>query len=181
MNHCPALDVEKLPGPRPDQEDNGMKMSNKIRRPALGLAVAALTTAMFFGFLALPRAASAIDLGDLLGSAVKVVGVKALIDQFGSDINKTINKLLDNNDAKVNASTKVVTIVSPIGNKHIGACQVAGPKAAVDKVGAVVQLETSFMDKTFRLKALIPIEGSDPTRIKRVEGVGVSAIIDIKL
>jgi len=159
-----------------------MKLSKLLRVPAITATAAFLAGALTMSLFGLPQTAAAkIDMGDILGGAVKVVGVKALIDKFGPDINKSINKLLDNNDASVNASTKVVTIVSPIGNKHIGACQVTGPKAAVDKVGSVAQLETSFMDKLFRLKALVPIEGADPTRIKRVEGVGVSAIIDIKL
>jgi hypothetical protein len=128
-----------------------------------------------------PASAGGLNLGGLLDDAVKVGGVALAVDKFGGDINKTINKLMDNNDAKTNASTKVVIIVSPIGNKHIGAAQVVGPKEAVDKVGAVAQLETSFMDKMFRIKAMIPIEGQDATKLKRVEGVGVSAVIDIKL
>ena len=88
---------------------------------------------------------------------------------------------MENNDASTNAYSKVVTIVSPIGNKHIGAAQVVGPKEAVEKVGAVAQLETSFKDKLFRVKVLIPIEGRDANDIKRVPGVGVSAVIDVKI
>ena len=52
---------------------------------------------------------------------------------------------------------------------------------AVEKVGAVALLETSFMDKLFRIKVMVPIEGKDATDIKRVPGVGVSAVIDIKI
>jgi hypothetical protein len=129
-----------------------------------------------------PTPASAqFDLDDILGKGVKIVGVKILIDQFGGDLNKFINNFLDNNSAPNKSSSKVVTIISPIGNKHIGAAQVTGPKAAVEKVGAVVALETAFMNKQFRIKAMVPIEGTDATDIDRVAGVGVSAIIDIKL
>ena len=126
-------------------------------------------------------AAAKFDLGDILEGAAKVIGVKWAVDEYGQDINKSINKLMDNNDASTNAFSKVVIIVSPIGNKHIGAAQIVGPKEAVERVGAVVQLETSFMDKLFRIKAMIPIEGIDATDINRVPGVGVSAVIDIKL
>ena len=131
--------------------------------------------------IARPLPARAFDLGDLLEGAIKVGAVKLAIDEFGEDLNGFINDLMDNNDASVNASTKVVTIVSPIGNKHIGAAQVVGPKDAVEKVDAVAQIETSFMDKLFRVKVLIPIEGTDATDIKRVPGVGVSAVIDVKI
>ena len=72
-------------------------------------------------------------------------------------------------------------MLSAIGGKHIGAAQVVGPKAAVETVDAVVQLETSFQDKLFRIKVMIPIEGGSVSDIDRVEGVGVSSIIDIKL
>jgi hypothetical protein len=159
-----------------------MKRFLSVHGVKLGLA-----SAFLFGFLVatvarpLPASAGGLDLGDLLEGAAKVGGVALAVDQFGGEINKVINKLMNNNDVKTNASTKVVIIVSPIGNKHIGAAQVVGPKEAVDKVGAVAQLETSFMDKMFRIKAMVPIEGKDATKLKRVEGVGVSAVIDIKL
>jgi hypothetical protein len=130
-----------------------------------------------------PRPAQAgwFDLGDILGGALKVGGAKVLIDEFGDEIDDFINNFLDNKDASVGASTKVVPILSAIGGKHIGAAQVVGPKAAVETVDAVVQLETSFQDKLFRIKVMIPIEGGSVSDIDRVEGVGVSSIIDIKL
>jgi hypothetical protein len=140
----------------------------------LGFAAAALTRPM--------PAQAGFDLDDLIGKGIKVVGVKLIVDQFGSEINNFINQFLDNSNASVNAGSKVVAIISPIGGKHIGACQITGPKAQVAKVGAVVQLETNANIGTkIRLKAMVPIQGSDPTKLKRVEGVGLSALIDIKL
>lgn len=121
------------------------------------------------------------DLDDILEGAVKIGGVKLAVDEFGEEINDLINKVLDNNDASVDAATKVVPIISVIGNKHVGAAQIVGPSEAVDKVGAVAQLETSFMDKMFRIKAMVPVEGEDVNDINRVMGVAVSAVIDIKL
>lgn len=127
------------------------------------------------------RAEAGIDLGDILEGAAKIGGVKLLVDEFGDELNDLINKLLNNNDASVDASTKVVPIISVVGNKHVGAAQVVGPSEAVDKVEAVAQLETSFMDKLFRIRAMVPIEGDDPSSLHRVKGVAVSAMIDIKL
>ena len=137
-----------------------------------------------FGIASMMRpvpAAAGIDLGDILEGAVKIGGVKLAIDEFGDELDDLINELLENNDASVDAATKVVPIISLIGNKHVGAAQVVGPADAVEKVGAVVQLETSFMDKLFRVRAMVPIEGEDPAKLHRVKGVAVSAMIDIKL
>jgi|GEM_PF-1751163 len=117
-----------------------------------------------------------IDLDDIL----KVGGVLVVVNEYGPEINNFINDLLDNNDAKTNAATKVVVIVSPVSGKYIGAAQVTGPKAGVNKVKAVAQLEKTFM-KSVRVKALIPIASEDGSDIKRVQGVAVSAVIDIKL
>lgn len=144
-----------------------------------------LITAFILGFgaacLLRPAPAAAGGLGDVLGKGIKIVGIDILVDKFGSKLNKFINQFMDNNDVSTNSASKVVTIVSPIGNKHIGAAQVVGSKQAVAKVGAVAQLETSFMDKLFRIKVLIPIEGKDASQLKRVPGVGVSAVIDVKI
>jgi hypothetical protein len=130
-----------------------------------------------------PAPASAkFDLDDIIGKGIKVVGVQLIVDQFGSEINKFINNFLDNNHARSDAASKVVSIISPIGGKHIGICQVTGPREQINKVGAVVQLETNANIGTkFRLKAMVPIEGMDPTKLTRVPGVGISALIDIKL
>jgi hypothetical protein len=151
----------------------------KLHAAAVGIFVLGFTVAN----LTRPLPASAgFDIDDLIGKGIKVVGVKVIVDQFGPEINKFINNFLDNNDASVDAASKVVAIISPVGGKHIGACQVTGPSDQIKKVGSVVQLETNVNIGTkLRLKGLIPIEGSDPTRIKRVKGVGLSALIDMKL
>jgi hypothetical protein len=52
----------------------------------------------------------------------------------------------------------------------------------VEKVQAVGQLEISWNDKLFRIKGLIPIDSKNPTTsFSRVQGVGVSAVIDVKV
>lgn len=50
----------------------------------------------------------------------------------------------------------------------------------MDKVKAVGQMEGSFV-KVARVKAMIPIDATSISNINRVEGVGVSAIVDFKL
>jgi hypothetical protein len=116
-----------------------------------------------------------------LGDLIKVIGIGAAVDRFGPDINRAVNRLqgFSDNEAMM---TKVVPILSVGKGTHIGAAQVMGPPALVKKVKAVAQLEGDFAGKVVRIKALIPIESKDVVRdIKRVPGVGVSAVIDIKV
>lgn len=78
-------------------------------------------------------------------------------------------------------ATKVVPIVS-VGNKgYIGAAQVTGTQELVDQTEAVLQLEGNFNSSTFRVKALVPIDSTNPVNFNRVQGVGISAIIDIRI
>ena len=114
-----------------------------------------------------------------LGSILKVGGVTVLVDKFGGQINDFLNKLLMKNGVGTDYATKVVPVLSIGTDKYIGAVQVVGPTAQVDKVKAVGQLEGSFNDIA-RAKALIPLESVDITHLSRVQGVGVSAIIDLK-
>ena len=114
-----------------------------------------------------------------LGSILKVGGVTVLVDKFGGQNNDFLNKLLMTNGVGTDYATKVVPVLSIGTGKYIGAVQVVGPTAQIDKVKAVGQLEGSFNDIA-RAKALIPLESVDITHLSRVQGVGVSAIIDLK-
>ena len=134
---------------------------------ALMLAAGALTTA-----LSTARA----DLGDI----IKGVGIMLLVDKFSDQLNKFVNEVTLNKGVGVADKTKVVPIISLGQGRYIGAVQVSGPADSVDKVKAVAQIEASMKD--FRIKALVPVESKQVTKdIKRVSGVGVSAIIDVEL
>jgi hypothetical protein len=50
----------------------------------------------------------------------------------------------------------------------------------VEKVNAVASPEINFLGEV-RLRALIPVSSKDVTKIRNVEGVGVSGIVDLKL
>ena len=87
--------------------------------------------------------ADAINLGGIL----KVAGIGLLVDQFGPQLNSFINTLMAQHNATPEFATKVVPIltVGVLGNSgYIGAAQVMGPQNLVDKVQAVVQVESSF-------------------------------------
>jgi len=137
--------------------------------------------AAVFAVVALSAMAVA-QLEGLLKSAFKIGGVVVIASQFGKDIDKGINSLTGFKSSTV-TSTKVVPILSIGQGGYIGLAQVMGPKKSVDKVQAVGQLEGDFAGRALRLRGLIPIstKKADKTNINRVDGVGVSAIVDIKL
>jgi hypothetical protein len=123
--------------------------------------------------------------GAQLGSIVKGGAVALAVDKFGPDINKAVNTLMGQKGVTQTAATKVVPILSLGDSGYIGAVQVSGPKALVDKVQGVAQLEGRFklpVVDGIRLRGMVPVSTKTPHKsIERVEGVGVSAIIDIKL
>lgn len=136
-----------------------------------GLMLSAGTVSHVFSF----------GIGDLLGGAAKVGGIGVLVSRYGDSINSAINSVMMKEGAGTNYATKVVPIVS-IGNSgYIGAAQVIGTQEQVDKVEAVGQLEISWNDKLFRIKGLIPMDSKNPLSFSRVQGVGVSAVIDVRL
>lgn len=137
----------------------------------------AAAAALFFT----PASADALDLMDVLKGGAIIVGGGAAVKALGPQIDSFINTLTLNNGAKYNGYTKVVPIVSFGSGTHIGAAQVGGTsKADVEKVMAVAQLEGEF--SKVRARALIPIDSENPIKqFRRVQGVGVTAIIDVQL
>lgn len=119
-----------------------------------------------------------------LGGIIKIAGIGLLVDQFGPQLNSFINTLMAQHNATPDFATKVVPIltVGVLGNSgYIGAAQVMGPQNLVDRVQAVVQVESSFNGNMFRVKGLIPIDSKVPVNFTRVSGVGVSAMIDVRI
>ena len=114
-----------------------------------------------------------------LGSILKVGGITVLVSRYGEQINSFLNTLLMKNGASTEYATKVVPIVSVGTGKYIGAVQVIGPTAQVEKTKAVAQLEGEF-NHIARANALIRIASTDIKNLSRVDGVGVSATIDFK-
>ncbi|QDR79455.1 hypothetical protein [Sporomusa termitida] len=119
----------------------------------------------------------ALGLGDIL----KVGGMSILIDRFATPLNNFINQLTFKHKMGTEYATKVVPILSVGNHGYIGAAQITGAQELVDKTKAVMQVEGNFNNNQFRVKALIPVDSTNPTNFTRVQGVGVSAIIDIKI
>lgn len=134
------------------------------------------------GALAL-TAIGATQFKGTIGMLIKTVGIGAAVKQFGPEINRSINKLADHTDTTTR-TTKVVPILSASinGRKGIGAAQVMGPKSLVDKVQAVAQLDQDILGGEVKIRVMIPVESQDVVKnIRKVDGVGVSGIVDLKL
>lgn len=111
---------------------------------------------------------------------LKGVGAVVLTKALANQLNKGINSIMGRNGIRAQ-STKVVPIVSVGEGIRVGAAQVMGSPWLVKKVEAVAQIEANLMGSA-RAKILVPVSDINVTRgIKQVTGVGVSAIIDLKL
>lgn len=117
----------------------------------------------------------------ILGDVLKVGGIGYLVDRYAGELNNFINSLMAKNGVSSEYATKVVPIVTLGSGTYVGAAQVSGPQELVDKCQSALQLEANFLNKVFRIKALIPIDTKNPTNFNRVQGVGVSAQIDVKV
>ena len=117
-----------------------------------------------------------------LGSVLKGGAISLVVDRFAPQMNEGINKLTGNRHLEVGLATKVVPILSIGNGSYLGAVQVAGTQDKIDQVKAVAQLEGEFNAiGGVRLRALVPITERSVSNLKRVQGVGVSALVDVRL
>ena len=124
--------------------------------------------------------ASVTSAQGLIGQALKLFGIAYVVRQFGPDINKFINNLAGQHGVKWEGTTKVVPIISAGNGIYVGAAQVQGPPDKVDETRAVGQVETKLGG--LNAKLLMPVNTSNVTKsINRIQGVGVSALIDFKI
>lgn len=119
--------------------------------------------------------------GDRLRDLAKGAGIAMLTVALSDQLNDFINTVTLNKGVPDQAGTKVVPIISLGSGMRVGAAQVTGPKDLVAKVVVVVQLETKFSFKNLDVEIFVPSDSENPTKFNRVEGVGVSALIDLRL
>ena len=148
-----------------------------------------VASTLLLGCLTVMTAAPAVGQGSLILQGLKLFGIGFVVKTYGKQINSFVNTLMLNNAAQNREATKVVPILSVgvgivSGNpgSYIGAAQVQGPQAALDRVQAVAQIEGDFFS-ALRVKGLVPVDGLNPIpgHLHRVYGVGVTAIIDFRL
>jgi hypothetical protein len=107
--------------------------------------------------------------------------VGAVVSAVSGPADKALNTLTANRKLPPGVSTKVVPVLS-LGEKgYVGAAQVAGSKRLVDKTKSVIQFETAFNSKQYRIKLLMPLDSANPIGAGRVRGIGVSALVDVAL
>lgn len=141
----------------------------------LGLVALALVVALLASTALMTQAG-------LLGDVVKVGAVGLVVDKFGPQINTALNKVTMNKNLSSHEATKVVPIISLGGGGYIGAVQVIGAQDNVDKCKAVAQIEVNqVIGKNIRAKVLVPVGSKTTSNIKRIYGVGVSAMLDIRI
>jgi hypothetical protein len=117
-----------------------------------------------------------------LGSILKGGAIALAVDKFGPQIDKGINSLMNSRNVSTGQATKVVPILSIGSGSYAGAVQVTGSETQLDKVKAVAQLEGRIkVIGGVRIRALVPIAARSVSNIQRVPGVGVSALVDVKL
>lgn len=117
----------------------------------------------------------------VLGKVVKVGGIAFLVKQFGPEINKVINTLLQQKGVRYDGKTKVVPTFALGSGAYVGGAQIQGEPAQVDQVKYVATVEIPL--GRVRGKAYFPvkslIKGNSIT--KPVKGTGVTAIVDFKI
>ncbi len=143
---------------------------------------AIIATAAAIGGMVIGQAAPVqAQLGGILRGGAVIV----LVDKFSGQIDRFVNQITGNKTNNDTESTRVVPILSVGRGTFAGAVQVSGPRDLVDQVKAVAQIEGQTKIGTdVRVRALIPVSTrgvSDPSKLSRVKGVGVSALVDVKL
>jgi hypothetical protein len=140
-----------------------------------------LLWAFVLGASTAPPQAQALSPGRGIGDLVKMFGVGWVVERFSGQINNAINSALSEHQAAIEGATKVVPIVHVgTGGNAIGAAQVMGPQAQVEKVEAVAEVELQISG-TLRARGLVPVSTRDVRTVESVAGVGVSANVRFPL
>jgi len=137
------------------------------------------------GMLVTSLSPAQAQLGNLFKGALGGVATIALVDKFSSQIDGFVNSVTGNKSRDPYLATKVVPILSIGQGTYAGAVQVSGPPDAVASVRAVAELTAKKKIGTdIQVTAMIPVSSrsvTDLSSLARVKGVGVSAIVDLKL
>ena len=122
-----------------------------------------------------------------LDKILKGGAIILVVDRFSGQIDRFVNQITGNRTNNVEESTRVVPILTVGRGTYAGAVQVTGPKNLVDQVKAVAQVEGStraIANNEIRVRGLIPIATRNVSSLgslSRVKGVGVSALVDVRL
>ena len=150
-------------------------MVSKVRNSIILSCTAALSFSMLFG------SCGNVSAAGFETKILRAAGIGFLVKETAPALNKFINTLTLQKNVHAGMSTKVVPILS-VGEKgYVGAAQVVGSASAVQSVKAVWMYEDNFSNNEFRLKILVPSSSLNPLQLKKVQKVGISAVIDVSL
>jgi len=111
------------------------------------------------------------------GRVLRAGAIAGVVLAAAKPLNQFINTITFNKDS----ATKVVPQASFGETAYVGGAQVTGSTGTIGKVKAVFEYWDSFDKGRYRVRTLVPVNGVDPTRIRRVEGVGLVALIDTSI
>ena len=115
----------------------------------------------------------------ILDKVLKGGAVDYVVDATAPALNDAINKVTMKYGVGTTDATKVVPIISVGDGSRAGAAQVSGPQSKVDQVKAALMIEQTLLG--VRCKVLIPVDNVSYRDVNRVQGVGVSASLDVKI
>ena len=115
----------------------------------------------------------------ILDKVIKGDAVGYVVDATAGPLNDAINKITAKYGVSTTDATKVVPIISVGDGSRAGAAQVSGPLEKVNQVKAALIIEQTILG--IRAKILIPVDRVDYKNVNRIQGVGVSASLDVKI
>lgn len=109
------------------------------------------------------------------GDLIKAGAVAVAVNAAAKPLNEFINIVTVNNNR---ATTKVTPLATFGERAYVGGGQLSGSSSALAKSKMLWQYEDLFDRGRFRVKILVPTDGINPLKIRRVPGVGLSAVLD---
>ncbi len=130
--------------------------------------------------LAAGPAARPVAAEDVVG-AVKGLALAALIRNQADNADKLLDAVTLRHGAAARDATKVVPGYSVGRKAYVGAYQVTGPQAQLDKVHAVFEVTGQVDGGKGRFAHLFPSVTANPLDMKRVDGISMVAAVDSPL
>lgn len=115
----------------------------------------------------------------ILDNVVKGGAVGYAVSATAEPLNNAINAVTAKYGVSSTDATKVVPIISVGDGSRAGTAQVSSPQSKVDQVKAALIIEQTILG--VRVKILLPMDNVDYKNVNRVQGVGVSASLDVKI
>lgn len=134
--------------------------------------------ALTCGFV-LGNSISTVQASSILGKILKGGAVGAVVTATAEPLNKAINTVTQKYGVGTEDATKVVPIISVGDGSRAGAAQVSGPIDKVNQCKAALLIEQTILG--VRAKILLPVDNINYKNVNRVQGVGVSASLDVKI